>query len=458
MVNDMNGKKVLVVGMGKSGVAATEAMVSLKADVSIQDSKSEDQMDPDFLAYLKKNNVKCFLGVFPEDEKFDMVILSPGVNPEMEFVRKMEEQGAEIVGELETAYRLAQGTFVGITGTNGKTTTTTLVGEIFKEAGKKTDVVGNIGIAVISKAIESTPDEWLITETSSFQLQTIKHFKPMVSAILNLTPDHLNRHHTMEEYGKAKARIWENQDENGYLVMNMDDPVCMSLCLSEVGKPKAKLVCFSRKTEPELGAFLNGTMMVLKNEQGQYIDIIDRNELKILGDHNVENALAAACIAYFSGIEIEPIRDALRKFGGVEHRIEFSGEINGVRYYNDSKGTNVDAAVIALKALQKNIILIAGGDAKSQTFDDLVKEFNGRVKHLLLLGRDKQFIIDSCDKEGFKDYTILNNMEECVAKAYEIAEPGDSVLLSPACASWDMYPNFEKRGEHFKNCVKNLGK
>ena len=313
-------------------------------------------------------------------------------------------------------------------------------------------MVGNIGVAVISKALEADEDDWLITETSSFQLQTIKYFKPEISAILNLTPDHLNRHHTMEAYGEAKARIFENQDAAGYCVVNYDDKLCYGL----TENCKARVVPFSRKEELEFGAFLKGDMMVIKNETGELVELCSRNDLKIIGDHNVENALAAAAICYFAGIDREIIAKTLTEFGGVEHRIEYSGEINGVKFYNDSKGTNVDATVIALKAIKQNIILIAGGDGKGQSFDELIKNFEGRVKHMILLGRDGRLIADAADRQGFKDYTFAKDMPECVKKAFEMAEPGDTVLLSPACASWDMYDNFEQRGDHFKECVSRL--
>lgn len=453
-VKTLKGKRILVVGMGKSGIAAVQAMIKLGAEVSVQDSKSVEKIDEQLVNFFNGENVKCYFGAIPEDmNNFDMVILSPGVNPELEFIKEAEKDSAEIVGELEIAYRLAEGTFVAITGTNGKTTTTTLTGEIFKNSGRKTFVVGNIGVAVISKAAESTKEDWLVTETSSFQLQTIKEFKPFVSAILNLTPDHLNRHHTMEGYGAAKARIFENQDENGYCVVNYDDKLCLSL----VDNCKAKVVGFSRKEELPFGAFLRGETIVIKNESGEIIEICNKNDLKIIGDHNVENALAAAAISYFAGIDPQVIRKTLLDFRGVEHRIEYSGTIDGVKFYNDSKGTNVDAAVIALRAIKNNIILIAGGDGKGQEFDQLITNFNGCVKHMILIGRDGKLIAEAADRHGFSDYSYGKDMEECVRKAFDMAKSGDTVLLSPACASWDMYDNFEQRGQHFKDCVKRLG-
>jgi len=385
------------------------------------------------------------------------MVLSPGVDPESTFVIKAMEQGCEIVGELELAYRLAKGIFVGITGTNGKTTTTTLVGEIFRASGRTTNVVGNIGLPVISVATNSKPEDWMITEVSSFQLQTVSQFRPRVSAILNLTPDHLNRHHTMELYGAAKAAIWENQKAGDYLVMNIDDPVLMKLCLYDVDKEfKGTLVGFSRKTEPEVGAFLKDDRLVIKDEEGRIFDLIHRDELRIPGDHNVENALAAAAICFFAGIDTETIINTLKAFGGVEHRLEFVKDLSGVSYYNDSKGTNTDATLIAIRALKENIILIAGGDAKSQDFTEMAKELHGPVKQVLLFGRDRGMIKEALDKAGYTSYSEHSDLGECVKRARDMAAAGDKVLLSPACASWDMYPNFEVRGKHFKDLVNEL--
>ncbi|MBQ5441159.1 MAG: UDP-N-acetylmuramoyl-L-alanine--D-glutamate ligase [Firmicutes bacterium] len=452
--------KAIIIGMGKSGKCAMYALNDLGYELSIQDSKSIEKAEPEIRSFCKENNIEEFYGTMPDDfSGYDMMVLSPGVDPEKDFVVSAKNAGCEIVGELELAFRLAKGTFIGITGTNGKTTTTTLVGEVFSESGRKTNVVGNIGLPVISVAQNSTEEDWMVTEVSSFQLQTVSKFRPKVSAILNLTPDHLNRHHTMELYGLAKAAIWQNQGEGDYLIMNADDPVLMKLCLDDVDRElKATLVLFSRKKELDLGAYLSGTKLVLKDEEGTVHEIVDRSELKIIGDHNVENALAAAAICFFSSIDMETIRKVLRSFGGVEHRLEYVDEIDGVKYYNDSKGTNTDAASIAIKALEKDIILIAGGDAKEQDFTDFAKELDGKVKTVILFGRDRNLIKEAMDKAGYTSYLELKDLEECVNKAHELAVPGDKVLLSPACASWDMYPNFEVRGKHFKDCVKQIVK
>ena len=448
----LKNKKVLVVGLGKSGKAAVLALNNLGAELSVQDSNPVEKIDAEFVAFMQSNDVKMHLGEVPEDmTAYDMLVMSPGVPVNLPFVNAARESGAEIIGELELAYRITEGQYVAITGTNGKTTTTTLVGEIFKASGRNTAVVGNIGNPVVTEAINSKEGDWMVAEVSSFQLETVHDFRPVVSAVLNLTPDHLNRHGTMEAYGQAKANVFANQTENDFLVINYDDKLCYSLA----DECDATMVPFSRKEKLEYGAYLDEGRLVIND--GRYIEIICKaDELKIIGDHNIENAIAAAAICYWAGIDINVISKTIKEFPGVEHRIEFCGEINGAKYYNDSKGTNVDASVIALKALKKNIILIAGGDGKAQDFTDLATNLNGPVKAMVLLGRDAPIIEEAARKAGFTNIFNEKDMPAVVNKCYELATAGDNVLLSPACASWDMYPSYEVRGDHFKKCVKEL--
>ena len=444
---------ILVVGMGRSGKAAIKALSGTGARLYAQDSQDASNMDEDFLEFLAEGHVKTFFGTLPDDMgMFDMLVLSPGVPPQLGFIQEAEQKGAEIIGELELAYRMTDAHFAAITGTNGKTTTTTLAGEIFKAAGRKTSVVGNIGNPVVTEAVNADRDAWMVTEVSSFQLETTKDFRPEVSAILNLTPDHLNRHKTMKAYGDAKARVAVNQSPDQYLIINHDDSAVIELAKQS----KATIVPFSRKEALSAGAYLDGEEIVIRDFDGSLHDICSRNDLRIIGDHNVENVLAAAALCYFAGIDEKVIGDAVKAFPGVEHRIEFCGSSEGVDYYNDSKGTNVDAAVIALKALRNNIILIAGGDGKAQDFTDLAEHLSGVVKALVLLGRDGPLIEEAARRAGFEEIYSCGSMEECVRRASEIAQSGDKVLLSPACASWDMYPNYEVRGRHFKQCVKDI--
>lgn len=452
-IESLKGKSVLVIGMGKSGRAAVCALKHSGADISIQDSKKPDDADDELKKIAGDPGITSYLGEVPADmTAFDMIVMSPGVPTGLDFVKKAADAGVEIIGELELAYRIGRAKFVGITGTNGKTTTTTLVGEIFKKSGRKSAVVGNIGNPVVSESMGSTEDDWLITEISSFQLETIKDFRPVISSILNLTPDHLNRHGSFEAYGRAKARIFENQEEGDCLVINADDKNALNL--SEGAK--ARLIPFSRRTKCEPGAYLDGKRIIVKDLEGNNHYICDADELRIIGDHNIENALAAAAICVAAGIEDEVISEAIREFPGVEHRVEYCGSADGVDYYNDSKGTNVSAAAIAMEALKSNIVLIAGGDAKGQDFGEFAERLDGRVDCLILLGRDAGLIEDSARQHGFGNIYRCKNMEECVRKAAEVAEPGSKVLLSPACASWDMYDNFEQRGDHFKQCVRDL--
>ena len=442
----------MAVGLGKSGIAAVQAMLKLGAIVSVQDSKEAAAVDGQLLNFLKGKGVECYFHKIPEHvEKFDMLILSPGVNPELDFIQEAKAGGAEIIGELEIAYRIARGIFIAITGTNGKTTTTTLVGEIFKNARRKTFIVGNIGVAVISKALESDEDDWLVTETSSFQLETTRYFKPMVSAILNLTPDHLNRHHTMEAYIEAKENIAKNQTEKDTCVLNYEDDV--TRVFGE--NVKSKVLYFSSQRILEEGIYLeNGQIVLAMN--GEKTPVCHVDELNILGTHNHENAMAATGMAAAYGVPVDVIRRTLKEFQGVEHRIEYVAEKNGVVYYNDSKGTNPDAAIKGIQAMNRPTVLIGGGYDKDSAYDEWIDSFDGKVKKLVLLGATRDKIAETARAHGFEDIEMADTFEEAFAKCVENAKPGDAVLLSPACASWGMFKNYEERGDKFKELVNNL--
>jgi UDP-N-acetylmuramoylalanine--D-glutamate ligase len=447
-------KKILIIGLGKSGNGSIRPLINSGAIISVYDKKSIENMDKENIELFTNNNIETFLGNEPQEMgKFDLLIVSPGVPLDLPFIALARDLGIEIIGELELAYQFSKGKFIAITGTNGKTTTTTLVGEIFKYSGRKTEVVGNIGTPVIDKAIDSVEDTWFVTETSSFQLETIKNFHPVVSVLLNITPDHMDRHKTMDGYGAAKARIFENQSENDFFVVNYDDEFAFSYAKLS----KAKVVPFSRKVKLELGCYVLDENIVIANQAGEIIYICKVKELKIPGLHNSENALAAAATAYFAGVDAKSIGESLRNFEGVEHRLEFVREYQKVRYINDSKGTNPDASIKAIEAFDGNIILIAGGYDKGSTFETFIGSFNGKVKKMILLGKTAPFIKQTAEDMGFNEILMAKDMDQCVEFAFKIAVPGDIVLLSPACASWDMYKCFEDRGEHFKKCVINLG-
>ncbi len=446
-------KKYLVVGLGKSGVSAAEALLRHGAEVSVYDKKTQEEMEAPLVNYLKAQNVTCYLGVDPlELERYDAIVVSPGVPLELPFLQKAQTLNVEIIGELELAYRLGKGNYIAITGTNGKTTTTTLVGEILKNAGRKTAVVGNIGVAVTSTALTAEEDSWLVTECSSFQLETTETFHPVICALLNITPDHLDRHKTLENYAKAKAKIFKNQTKDDYFVVNYDDPMSCEL----MHECQSVVVPFSRNVVLDRGVFVQNNRIIVKEQAENTIDICGVEELAIPGMHNLENALAACGIAYFCGISKEIIAKTLREFQGVEHRLEFCGEVGGVRFVNDSKGTNPDASIKAIEAMKGNVILIAGGYDKNSKFEEFISAFNGKVKALVLLGATAPKIRETAEMLGYHAIFDEKDMGECVKKSFSLSAPGDTVLLSPACASWDMYSSYEQRGRHFKSCVQEL--
>ncbi|RKD27670.1 UDP-N-acetylmuramoylalanine--D-glutamate ligase [Caminicella sporogenes DSM 14501] len=449
---DLKDKKVLVVGMAKSGIHTVKILNKLGAKITVNDIKKENELG-EILSEIKNICSDFILGKHPENiDKFDLIILSPGVPTDIEFVKRAKEKKIPIIGELELAYRLSKGKYIAITGTNGKTTTTALTGEIFKSAGFETFIVGNIGIAAISKALETDENSVLVTEVSSFQLETIKDFKPKISAILNITPDHLNRHKTMENYIEAKTRIFMNQNSSDdIVVLNYDNIETRNLSK----KVKCKTVFFSRREKLDEGVFVENEYIVVKLDGNEeYICKVD--EIYIPGNHNLENALAAVAISYSYGIKKEIMQKILREFKGVEHRLEFVDEIDGIKFYNDSKGTNPDASIKAIEALKGPLVLIAGGMDKGSSFDEFIDSFKGKVKTLILLGETSNKIKETAIKKGFNNIFLVNNMQEAVTRAFNEAQKNDIVLLSPACASWDMYKNFEYRGRHFKDCVYNL--
>lgn len=452
-----SAKKYLVVGMGKSGIGAVQALTQLGMDVTAYDQKSEEDMPAELLENFCRWHVKLAFGRTPDSselKQIDCVVLSPGVSPDLPFISEAAAGGAEVIGELELAYRIGKGTYIAVTGTNGKTTTTTLVGEVFKNAGRNTSVVGNIGVAVTNAALSATDDSWMVTECSSFQLETTKEFHPLVSALLNVTPDHLDRHKTFENYAAAKAMIYKNQTAEDFFVVNMEDEAAWAL----TPECNATVVPFSRKKELDFGAFVKNAKIVIKNRKGELAQICGTEELIIPGAHNLENALAAAAVCYFAGIGADVIGQTFREFQGVEHRLEFAGEVDGVRFINDSKGTNPDASIKAIEAMKTPTVLIAGGYDKKSDFAEFIQAFGSKVKALVLFGVTAQKLKETAERFGYTNIHMEPDMESCVRKSFELAEAGDTVLLSPACASWDMYTSYEVRGRHFKNCVKELEK
>jgi UDP-N-acetylmuramoylalanine--D-glutamate ligase len=445
-------KKALVIGLGRSGFAAAR-LVAGEMDVTAWDSKEEGKFKAEDLEALRALGVKLVFGEAPKAAGFDMLIMSPGVRLDIPVVKEAKELGIEITGELELAYTHCRGRFVAITGTNGKTTTTALVGEMAKAAGIDCRVVGNIGLPATAEAKNASEDTIMVTEVSSFQLETAKTFKPVVSAILNITPDHLERHGSFEEYARIKGLVFANQDSSGYYVYNLDDPETVKIT------PKNGPVCvpFSRLKELDFGASVRDGYITIC-DVNEAVKLVRPEELRIPGKHNLENALAAAAIGYFAGVPAEALRKALRDFPGVEHRIEFIREFKGVRYVNDSKGTNPDASIKAIEATDTPIILIAGGYEKNSDFTEFIQRFDGKVKDIMLLGVTAERFAKRAIELGFpKEHLhFCQSMAECVELGSRLAVAGDTVLLSPASASWGMYNNYEERGDDFRRLAMEL--
>ena len=394
---ELRGKKVLVFGTGKSGIGAADLLGLEGACPILFDGKA----DLDKEAVLHKINgnyeVSVYAGELPAEvqESLDLVVLSPGVPTDLHLVKSFYAQGLPVWGEVELAYQTGKGEVLAITGTNGKTTTTALLGKIMKDARPSVFVVGNIGTPYTSKAPEMTEDTITVAEISSFQLETIETFAPKVSAILNITEDHLNRHHTMEEYIRVKELITKNQTSDDVCVLNYEDEV-----LREFGKKAVpKVVYFSSVRKLEEGIYLDGDQIILKTEKEE-IPVVKTGELKLLGQHNFENVMAAVAMAYYAGVDMESIRKSICEFTAVEHRIEYVTEKNGVVYYNDSKGTNPDAAIKGIQAMNRPTLLIGGGYDKESSYDEWIQAFDGKVRYLVLIGQTKEKIKAAAEKNG----------------------------------------------------------
>ncbi len=444
-------KKVIVCGMARSGISAAKLLASVGADVTLQDMKPMDVLIKlhDIEAY-KKAGIKIFAGANPDDiiDSFDYAVLSPGVPCDLPFIKKAESSGVKVISEVELAYTLTECPVCAITGTNGKTTTTTLTGMLLNKKYKNTAVVGNIGVAYSEKVKSLKADDFVCAEISSFQLETSDTFRPHIAAVLNITPDHLNRHKTMDNYVSVKEKIFMKQNKDDFTILNKNDEYCVKMA----DKTKGKVFFFSSAEKLDEGIYLDGDNIHIK-WNGLDEDVINIHDLRILGTHNYENVMAAVACAVCAGVDMESIREILKEFNGVEHRIEYCGTFDGVDYYNDSKGTNPDASIRAVLAMRKPIVLIGGGYDKDSSYDEWVKLFDGRVKKLILIGATAGKIAECCDRYGFKDYEFADTFKKCIEKCKASAEEGDCVLLSPACASWGMFEDYEQRGRMFKEMV-----
>ena len=449
---DLRGKKVLVFGTGISGIGAGALLERAQASVILYDGN--ENLDKENLRkhFAAESSVEILLGSLPLEvmDQLELVVLSPGVPTDLPLVNQLREREIPIWGEVELAYRFASGEVLAITGTNGKTTTTALLGEIMKAYRDSVFVVGNIGTPYTGASLEMKADSVTVAEMSSFQLETIDTFHPKVSAILNITPDHLNRHHTMEAYIQAKEEITKNQTEEDVCVLNYEDEV-----LRAFGeKLHTQVLYFSSRRKLERGIYLEDGKIIYADGKPEVLCKVE--ELKLLGTHNYESVMAASAMAAAYGVPLSSIRETIRNFGGVAHRIEFVTEKEGVAYYNDSKGTNPDAAIKAVEAMNRPTILIGGGYDKNSSYDEWIDSFGEKVRYLVLVGATKEKIAETARRKGFDNVILADTFEEAVMESARLAREGDAVLLSPACASWGMFKNFEERGDKFKELVNHL--
>jgi UDP-N-acetylmuramoylalanine--D-glutamate ligase len=448
----LKDKKVMVFGAAISGIAAVNMLQKLGTNVILFDSNTkltkkdiEDKIDTDKLVLIT--------GSLPEEiiDTIELLIISPGVAFDHPEVVRIKEKNIQVWGEIELAYRFAKGNIIGITGTNGKTTTTTLVGDIMKTYFEEVYVAGNIGKSYSDIALNTSQESVTVIELSSFQLETIQEFKPDISAILNITPDHLDRHYTMDQYIAMKENITKNQTMSDICILNYEDQALRNMAK----RLKTRVMFFSSARELQYGLYLKGEDIYYSLGIEKKF-VCNVNELRILGKHNYENVMAAVGIAVMMGIPMDYIRKAIIDFQAVEHRIEYVETINGVTYYNDSKGTNPDASIRAVQAMKSPIVLIAGGYDKKTPYDDFIKAFDNKVKYLVLLGQTRELIAETARRYEFHNIIMVNSLREAVRVSADKAAMGDAVLLSPGCASMDMFENYEQRGRLFKEYVREM--
>lgn len=446
-----SGKNILILGLGKSGLSSALLLHRLGASVSATDSKKETEIPPTFLAQLKEKSIPLEAGKNSEEslKGKDLVVVSPGVPADAPLLLEAKKRGIEIISEVELAYRLTEVPIIAVTGTNGKTTTTTLVSELLKSAGKKVLLGGNIGTPLTQSCQEKA--DYIVAEISSFQMEYSPTFRACVAIFLNFTDDHLYRHGTRESYFQQKMKLFLNQTAHDHAVLNQDDEWVNRIST----QIPSQCAFFSRKEKVQKGAFLeNGVLKIASN--GVVTDILPAQELFIKGNHNIENGLAALCAAALCQVPPEIMRQVLRSFKGVPHRLEWVADLDGVNYYNDSKGTNGDSTIKALEAFDRPIRLILGGVDKGGDLSPLIQLIHQKVIQVLLIGESSPLYREKLKNSGYTNFIETQEMASAVAEARKSAKPGEIVLLSPACASFDQYKNYEERGEHFKSLVRKL--
>ena len=446
---DVKNKRVLVVGLGKSGIASALFLADRGARVAVSDTKSAEELHHE-IPQLLDHGIVVEAGYHGERtfKEQELIVISPGVPADVPQLVQARQAGIAVIGEIELAARFLKGQIVAITGSNGKTTTTAMAGEIIAASGSKTLVGGNIGTPAISFVASATDDTWIVLEVSSFQLETIETFHSKIAVVLNVTPDHLDRHHTFANYAAAKLRIFENQTSSDFAVLNADDTNCVAMA----DKTKAALYWFSRQREVEHGAFLRGDNIIWRDADREKA-ILDVAEISLKGAHNVENVLAGVCAGMLAGVDPADIRRAVANFKAVEHRLEYVATIRGVQYYNDSKATNVDATIKALESFPGGIHLILGGKDKGSDYTVLNPMLEKRVKRVYTIGAAAKKIESQVKGTQVVSATTIDN---AVRRASESATPGDIVLLAPACASFDQFVSYEHRGRVFKDLVRQM--
>ncbi|MBS4023674.1 MAG: UDP-N-acetylmuramoyl-L-alanine--D-glutamate ligase [Dethiobacter sp.] len=451
---ELKDRKVIVLGLAKSGVAAAQLLLSEGAVVVVNDAKHASDLRADIEALGKSPSLTVVTGSHPPDivdEKTALIVKNPGISMDLPLLLRARELGVTVITEVELAFWQLAAPIVAITGTNGKTTTTALAGEMFAISGRRTFVAGNIGLPLSSVVKKASAADVVVAELSSFQLEGTIYFRPAISAVLNITPDHMDRHRSLEKYKQVKARIFANQTTAEAVVINADDPEAFDLH----DHTAARVYLFSRKREVGQGAFVRAGHIVLRSRESE-VSVCAVTEIAIPGAHNLENALAASLLAWLGGVKPVDIAQVLKTFKGVPHRLEYVETIAGIKFINDSKGTNTDAAIKALESYHHPKVLIAGGYDKGSSFDSLAMEIKKHVSHVVLIGQVRERLAAALRMVGFNEYQIANGLEDAVGRAYRAAAPGWVVLLSPACASWDMFNNFEERGELFKKAVLKL--
>ena len=449
---NLNNQRVLIMGIGVSGIATIRSLAKLGAKISINDLKDEEELK-DVLEEIKDIDVKKYLGNTRIDlSQIDLIIKSPGIPPNNSILLEAKKKNIKIINDIELGSEFSNSkNIIAITGTNGKTTSTILLGEILRTGNHDVFIGGNIGKSIIEEMFKGQEDDIFILETSSFQLENTINFKPKISLVLNIKSDHLDWHGSLENYINAKKKIFQNQDSNDYTVLNYDDRLLRSF-EKEI---KSNIVYFSIEDKLDRGVYIDGGNIHI-NIQGENINLISLDRLLLKGRHNLENILGSVAVAYLMGVNIDNIRNRLLKFKGVEHRLEFVVEKSGRKFYNDSKGTNIDSSIRALEAIEAPIILIAGGYDKKIEFKDFIRAFQGKVNALILLGQTALKIKETAEESGFTRSFLVSDMEEAVDLAYSLSQRGDNILLSPACASWGMFKNFEERGKVFKEAIDRL--